>query len=125
MRSRGATSRSSRPAAMSIGRRSSRRCNRLERPRLRRCRRRPARLLTGNLNDVSGLEEFLGILRHAVDLHLVMDMRPGAAARAAEQADLLAAGEMLSQRNRDAMQMGVARDDAGAVIDVDDAAELV
>src|SRR5258707_15600674 len=53
-----------------------------------------------------------------------MNMRAGAAPGAAEQADLLAAGETLTEGDGDAVEMRVARHDPRAVVDIDDAAEL-
>src|SRR6266851_4805613 len=80
--------------------------------------------LIRDLDDRAGLEKFLGILRRPVDLDLVVDMRSGAAPRAAQQADLLAAVQMLTDGDGNAVEMRVARNDPRAVVDVDDAAEL-
>src|SRR5579883_525138 len=52
-------------------------------------------------------------------------MRPGAAPGAAEEPDLLARGEALAERDGDAVKMGIARDDARAVVDFDDLAVFV
>src|SRR5437588_792023 len=106
---------------MSTARPISRRCSRADR---RLGPRRGARLFRGDLDDIAGLEKLLRVLRHAVDLHLVMDVRPGAAAGAAEQADLLAHADMLAGRHHDAVEMGIACDNARAVVDIDDATEL-
>src|SRR5207248_4169510 len=48
----------------------------------------------------------------------------GAAPRATQQADLLAAAQMLADGDGDAVEVRVARNDPRPVVDVDDAAEL-
>src|SRR5438045_7776607 len=79
-----------------------------------------------NGGDDSGEpEEFLRVLRFAVDQHLIMDMRAGSAAGAAEKADLAMPGDTLPDRHGLTVQMGVAGRDAVAVIDLDDLAVIV
>src|SRR5690349_19104714 len=64
------------------------------------------------------LQELLRIDRIAVDAHLVMNVRAGAAPSAAEQSDLLSVAEVLPARHGDPMEMAVDRDDPRAVIDL-------
>src|SRR5215469_15499642 len=71
------------------------------------------------------IEEFLRVLRLAVDDDLVMRMRTGRAAGRAEIADLLVQPDPLPDRHGERMQMRVARGDAVAVIDLDDLAVIV
>src|SRR5437762_11665819 len=76
-------------------------------------------------DDAGEAEEFLRVLRFAVDQHLIMDMRAGSAPGAAEKADLAMPGDTLSDRHSLAVQMGVAGRDAVAVVDLDDLAVIV
>src|SRR5690242_3372120 len=81
------------------------------------CRGALRRRCCGRLG--TDLEEFLGIDRVVVHQHLVVQMRPGAAAGAAELAQPLVRAYPLAARHRDAMEMREARDDAVAMVDLD------
>src|SRR5579884_1116171 len=81
--------------------------------------------LRRNRDDVAEMEKLLGVLRLAVDQHLVMHVRAGGAAGAAEIADLGMRPDMLADRDGEAVEMGVAGRDAVAVIDLDDLAVIV
>src|ERR1700736_2952271 len=70
-------------------------------------------------------DEFLRVLRLAVDDELVMHVRAGAAAAGAEIADLLMRADPLADRDGKAVEMCVARSDAVAVVDLDDLAVIV
>src|SRR4051794_38412777 len=54
-----------------------------------------------------------------------MHVRSGGAAGAAEEADLAVPGDMLPDRDRETMQVGVAGGDAVTVVDLDDLAVIV
>ena len=64
-------------------------------------------------------------MRLAIDQHLVMDMRAGSAAGAAEETDLGTAGDALPDRDDVSVQMAITRRNAIAVIDFDDLAVIV
>src|SRR5207302_4984687 len=92
------------------------------------CRCAPQRAYVLPLNgshDAREPEEFFRVLRLAIDQHLVMHMRAGRAAGAAEEADLAMARDALPDRHGLAVQMGVAGRDAVAVVDLDDLAVVV
>jgi hypothetical protein len=75
------------------------------------------------LNHISAnLQETGRIDRPAIDDHFVMEMRAGAAAGAAEFTDPGMRADALAARDHDAVEMGVARRDAVAVINVDNLA---
>src|SRR5205823_14470407 len=76
-------------------------------------------------NDARKPEEFLGILRFAVNQHLVMHVRAGGPAGAAEKSDLAVPRDPLADRDGLAMKMRIAGGDAVAVIDFDDLAVIV
>jgi hypothetical protein len=64
------------------------------------------------------VEEFLRVLRLAIDQHLVMHMRAGAAAGAAEEPDPLVRRHLLPDRDGGPMEMGIEGFDAVAVVDL-------
>src|SRR5438874_10131238 len=64
-------------------------------------------------------DEFFGVLGFVVDPDLVVHVGAGAAAGAAEKADLLMLGDPLPDRNDVAVKMGVKGGDAVSVIDLD------
>ena len=63
--------------------------------------------LRGDVDQAGETEEFLGILRFAVDHHLVVHMRTGGAAGAAEEADLAMRRDPLAARHGLSMEMSV------------------
>src|SRR5689334_4554411 len=88
------------------------------------CRSAAARAACKNLplrgwDHAGQADEFFGILRFVVDPDLIVHMRPGAAAGAAEKADLLMLGDPLPDRNDIAVKMGIKGGDAVSVIDLD------
>src|SRR5204862_5470476 len=76
-------------------------------------------------NDARKTEEFLGVLRFTVDQHLVMHMRTGGPAGAAEESDLAMSRDPLADRDGLAVQMRVTGRDAVAMVDLDDLAVIV
>ena len=81
--------------------------------------------LRDDRDDASEPHEFLRVLRLAVDDDLVMHMRPGRAAGAAEKADLGLRRDMLPDRHGRAVQVPVAGREPVAVVDLDDLAVIV
>ena len=68
-------------------------------------KRRASTLPLRRRHETGEAEEFLGVLRFAVDQHLVMHMRAGGAAGAAEEADLAVRRDALPDRDGLAMEM--------------------
>src|SRR6185437_12494077 len=68
------------------------------------------------------LQKLFRVLGHAVDQHLVVEMRAGAAPRAAELAHHLMHRHHLATRHERFVEMAEAGDDTVAVIDLDDLA---
>src|SRR5437016_3796979 len=64
-------------------------------------------------------DEFFGVLGFVVDPDLIVHVGAGAAAGAAEKADLLMLGDPLPDRDDVAVKMGVKGGDAVSVIDLD------
>src|SRR5438477_10178838 len=76
-------------------------------------------------DETGEAEELRRVLRLAVDQHLVMDMRTGRSAGAAEETDLGMPRHALPDRYGLAVKMGVAARDAVTVVDLDDLAVIV
>src|SRR5665213_1574047 len=83
-----------------------------------RVARRPPSTRCGLRCHLPGRQEPRRIDRVARDQNFIMQMRPGAAPGAAELADDLMRPDMLPGDHRQAREVGVAGDDAVAVVDL-------
>src|SRR5271166_5387546 len=81
---------------------------------------RPRRALPVRGRDHAGkADERLGILRFVVDEYLIMHVRAGTAAAAAEKTDLLMLGDPLSDRDDVAVKVAIDCGDTVTVINLD------